>query len=173
VIQSNTSTEAALWNERNDLDPFMAEYYATNAQHELDRALTVSPLDQLRIAHVHRLLGDYHGLAALAQLHDNSDFEDANVTKTEEIVACGDTAFVHPVRAALMGADGDGNMALSSSSHSRSRFASHRNAATGDEGSRSRSRESSVESISRDNSLGRHVHEQRQHVNHDLGHTMH
>ena len=157
----NTSTEAALWDERNDLDPFMAEHYATNAQHELDRLLTASCPDMQRLAHVRRLLGIYHALAALAQLPEDSDFED------KEIVSSEDAAFKHPDRAALMGSGGDGSTALGSSSDSegRSVFANSRydDGAIGG-GNRSRSRESSVESIVREGDFDGNTRGQQQHA---------
>jgi hypothetical protein len=141
----NTSTEAALWDEREDLDPFMAEHHATNAQHELDRILTTSPLDQQCFAHVRRLLGKYHALAALAQLPDDSDFED------KEVVGSEDMAFVHPDRAARMRSDSGESEALSSPLCGRSMITNSRNdGVAGDEGDRSCSRDSSVESIARD-----------------------
>jgi predicted secreted protein len=125
----NTSTEAALRDKREDLDPFMAEHYATNAQHELDNALSASPPDQQRIAHIRRLLGNYHALAALAQLPDDSDFED------KEVVGSEDTAFIHPDRAARM-RSGDGeSVSLSSPPRGRSMFTNSRNDdVAGDEG---------------------------------------
>jgi hypothetical protein len=163
----NTSTEAALWDERNDLDPFMAEHYATNAQHELDRALAASHPDQQHIAHVRRLLGSYHALAALAQLPEDSDFDnfEAQVTVESEGMAC-----VHPDRLALMGSGSEETVALSSSPRGRSVVTNRRNGVVaGGEPERSRSRESSVESITREDGLGDHVQGQQDHANHNHG----
>jgi hypothetical protein len=149
----NTSTEAARWDEREDLGPFMAEHYATNAQHEFDRALAAPFPDQQRISHIRRLLGYYHGLAALIRLPGDSDFEDAIVVKAEEIAAGEDTVFVHPDRAALMATDDDDEITTCS------RFCSP---------------ESSAESISREDDLDGHVNDQQQqHIDRDPGHRLH
>lgn len=120
----NTSTEAALWDERSDLDPFMAEHYAANAQHELDRALSASPPDQQRISHVRRLLGSHHALAALAQLPEESDFEE---TEAEATVESEGVASIHPDRLALMGSGGDESIILDTSTRGRSAVNNRRN----------------------------------------------
>lgn len=160
----NTTTEAALRDERNDLDPFMAEHYAANAQHELDRALAVSPPDQQRIAHVRRLLGSYHAIAALAQLPDESDFgEDA----AEETVQSADLAQMHPDRLALMRSGGDEADNSSSSALGRSSGAictNNRNdVVAADDDYRSDSNESSVEFILRHDGLDDGVRGQQSH----------
>lgn len=94
----NTSIGGALWGERHDLDPFMAEYYAVNAQHELDRLVVSQPF-LAHIAHVRRLHADYSTLAATAQLPNDSDFEES---ESAEELESQRMAFVHPDRLALM-----------------------------------------------------------------------
>lgn len=155
----NTSTEAALWHERNDLDPFMAEHYAANAQHELDRALAACPHDQQRIVNVRRLLGSYHALASLAQLPDESDFED-------EIVGSEDVGSVHRDRLALMRSGGHETRYSSSSALSRSfdEAGANDNVMDASGNDTSRSRKSSVESIVRDDGLDAGVRDQQHHV---------
>jgi hypothetical protein len=157
----NTSTKAALWDERNDLDPFMAEHYANNAQHELDRTLAASRPDQQRIAHIRRLLGSYHALAALARLPEDSDFD---YFEAQESVESEGMASVHPDRLALVGSAGE-EATASSSSPTRGRPVSATRTEGEGDGSRSRSRESSVESITREDGLGDHGHGQQNYGN--------
>jgi hypothetical protein len=160
----NTSTEAALCDERNDLDPLLAEHYATNAQHELDRALAASHPDQQRITRARRLLGTYHGLAALAQLPEDSDFDNFEAEEIEDMRS------VHPDRLALMGSGGEETVALSSSPRGRSGITNRRDGVVdGGEGDESRSRESSVESITREDGLGDHGNGQQNYGNRNLG----
>jgi hypothetical protein len=160
----NTSTEAALWDERQDLDPFMAEHYATNAQHELDRLLAASRPDQQRITRARHLLGTYHALAALAQLPKDSDFDNFQAEGDEEMAA------VHPDRVALMGSGGEGAVGSSSSPRGRSVVTNRRDGVVdGDEGDESHSRESSVESITREDDLGDHGHGQQNYGNRNFG----
>jgi hypothetical protein len=160
----NTSTEAALWDERQDLDPFMAEHHATNAQHELDRLLAASRPDQQRITRARRLLGTYHALAALAQLPKDSDFDNFQAEGDEEMAA------VHPDRVALMGSGGEGAVGSSSSPRGRSVVTNRRDGVVdGDEGDESHSRESSVESITREDDLGDHGHGQQNYGNRNFG----
>jgi hypothetical protein len=163
----NTSIEAALWDERNDLDPFLAGCYATNAQHELDRAVTESRPDQQHIAHVRCLLASYHALAALAQLPEASDFDNCD---DEEAVDGEGLASVPLDRVALMDFGDDAGMALAPTPHGRSVSATRGSKlVAGDEGDESRSRESSVESIPRESGLGDHGHDQQDHANHSHG----
>jgi hypothetical protein len=163
----NTSTEAALWDERNDLDPFLAEHYATNAQHELNRALAASHPDQQRITRARRLLGTYHGLAALARLPENCDFDNF---QCEEAVDGEGLASVPPDRVARMGSAVEENIPLSPTSHDGSVSADGGNGVlAGDDVDRSRSRESSVESITREDSLNDRVHGQQDDANHNNG----
>lgn len=79
----NTSIEAALWDERHDLDPFIAEHYATNAQHELDRLPASQPFSA-RLAYVRRLHARYSALAATAQLPQDSNFEESDTAESLE-----------------------------------------------------------------------------------------
>ncbi|KAG9945943.1 hypothetical protein KCU85_g6917, partial [Aureobasidium melanogenum] len=94
----NTRIEDALWDERHDIDPFMAEHYATNAQHELDR-LAVSQPFSARTAHVRRLHAAYSAIAATAQLPEDSDFDEPGSAEEVETEHLGT---VHPDRLALM-----------------------------------------------------------------------
>jgi hypothetical protein len=152
----NTSIEAALWEERNDLDPFIAEHYATNAQHELHRACDAHPRNFQHIRNVCRLVSYYNSIATSAQLPEDSDFEDG------EVVDSGDAAFIHPDRAALIASGDDGTAALSSSSRSVSVSANHNNEVVAvADGPDHRSRESSVESIDREDVWDDSVRAQR------------
>jgi len=144
----NTSTEAALWDERNDLDPFMAQHYAANAQHELARALAVSSPNQQRIDFVRRLLETYQTLAALARLPDESDFGDVAAQETAQDV---DLAQRHPDHLALLRSGGLETNGLSSPALGRSSGEATANRSGASD--RARSRESSVESIVREDGL--------------------
>ncbi|KAG9566465.1 hypothetical protein KCU71_g1689, partial [Aureobasidium melanogenum] len=160
----NTCTETALWDERHDLDPFMAEHYATNAQHELDR-LAISQPSSTRIAHVLRLHATYSALAATAQLPNDSDFEEL---KSAEEFESERMAFVHSDRLALMSTDPKDTAPPAS----RTRLRSPVHVSTNVNNSvvprnvrnRHRSRESLVESIIREDGFDSRVHDHHNHV---------
>lgn len=145
---SNTNWEAALRDERNDLDPTMACYYIANAQSELARALSASPPDMQCIDHLKRLVRTYLALAAQARLPDESGLDEA---EAEETVQSADVAQMHPDRLALMGSGGHETNAVSSPALGRSfgEVTANRAGASG----RARTRELSVESIVREDGL--------------------
>ncbi|KAH0346293.1 hypothetical protein KCU83_g7387, partial [Aureobasidium melanogenum] len=144
----NTCIETALWDERYDLDPFMAEHYATNAQHELDR-LAISQPSSARIAHV----------------PNDSDFEELESAEEFESERM---AFVHSDRLALMSTDPKDTAPPAS----RTRLRSPVHVSTNVNNSvvprnvrnRRRSRESSVESIIREDGFDSRVPDHHNHV---------
>ncbi|KAG9564938.1 hypothetical protein KCU71_g1441, partial [Aureobasidium melanogenum] len=162
----NTSIEAALWDERHDLDPFMAEHYAINAQHELDR-LAVSQPFSAHIAHVRRLHADYSTLAATAQLPNDSDFEES---ESAEELESQRMAFVHPNRLALMSSAREEIAPAPSQTQRRSPANVSANVNNSvvprNARSRRRRRESSVESIVREDGFDSHGDYHHDHVDH-------
>lgn len=162
----NTSIGAALWDECHDLDPFMAEHYATNAQHELDRLAASQPFSA-RIAHVRRLHAQYSALAATAQLPEDFDFEEPDSAERVEIEHM---AFVHPDCLALMSSRRENIMP--SSSHAQCRSSTtvsanvHNSVGPRNVRNRRRSRVSSVENIVREDGFGPGVNDH--HPNQEL-----
>ncbi|KAG9748394.1 hypothetical protein KCU73_g7097, partial [Aureobasidium melanogenum] len=144
----------------------MAEHYAVNAQHELVR-LAVSQPFSARIAHVRRLHADYSALAATAQLPNDSDFDFEESESAEEFES-ERMSSVHPDRLALM-SSGPEDIAPSAS---QTRVGSPVHVSTNSNNSvmprnvrnRRRSRESSVESIDREDGFDFRVHDHHNHV---------
>ncbi|KAH0373959.1 hypothetical protein KCU65_g455, partial [Aureobasidium melanogenum] len=160
----NTKIEDALWDERRDLDPFMAEHYVSNAQYELNR-LTASQPFSARTARVRRLHANYSVIAATAQLPEDSDFDEPDSTEEVETERLD---FVHPDRLAQMN---PGHEAIAPPV-SQARGRSPENVSTNANNSvvsrntrkRRRSRESSVESIIREDGFDSRGHYHHDHV---------
>ncbi|KAG9696431.1 hypothetical protein KCU95_g2332, partial [Aureobasidium melanogenum] len=163
----NNRLEDALWDECHDLDPFMAEHYAANAQHELDR-LAISQPVSARVMHVLRLYAAYSAIAATAQLPEDSDFYEPGSAEQFETERLGT---VHPDRLALMRSGREDSAPPISQAEGRpptnvytdaKNSVVSRNARKG-----RRSRESSVEPIVREGNFDTRGNHQHDHVNHN------
>jgi len=113
-----------------------------------------------RITQIRRSLGTYHALAALTQLPDESDFGDG---EAEATVESADVGAMHPDRLALWPLLNDYS-ALSRSFGETGANGDGMNACVDD---RSGSRESSVDSIIRVDSLDGDVRGQQNHTSHN------